>query len=132
MKVISGLVALISFISLSVTPSHHIGKVIVASSTTTIPVPTTSTTLAPPLVSKKDMEQWTLVAQCETHQRWHRINMEHGDGGLGILPWNWVHYGGLRFAPTAHEAEPEEQVWVAKRIQHGLPVPDQDGTCKAW
>jgi len=106
----------------------------VTTTTTTVvytPPSTTSTTTTTTLVTPEEMRKWTIVAQCETHQQWHRNGPIH-DGGLGILRWNWVHYGGLEYAPTAHEAEPEEQVAIAKRIQGRYKIPDQDGTCSPW
>jgi hypothetical protein len=99
--------------------------------TSTVRSTTTSTTLVSPAV----MDQWRLVAQCETHQNW-RFEGANWDGGLGISRTNWEFYGGRDFAPAPHFATPEEQVVIARRIQAraGVPdfVPDQDGTCRGW
>lgn len=107
--------------------------VVIATTTTSISVVTTTTEA--PLVSSLDMQKWTLVAQCETHQHWHRVGYVY-DGGLGIKPDNWVTYGGARFSKYPHLATPEQQVWVAKQIEtrHGIGwfVPDQNGECHAW
>lgn len=84
-----------------------------------------------PLVSPALMAAWTRVAQCETHQQWHRFGPWH-DGGLGMLRASWVHYGGLQFSPWPHQATPEQQVLIATRINAGYAIPDQDGQCRAW
>jgi hypothetical protein len=95
----------------------------------TAPVATTTTTTT--LVSQPVMAQWAKVAWCETHANWgHKGSVF--EGGLGIMPVNWVYYGGLQYAPHAWLATPEQQVAIAVKIQHGLPAPDQDGTCHAW
>jgi hypothetical protein len=96
---------------------------------------TTSTATTSTLVPQETMNKWALVAQCETHQNWSHPGPYY-QGGLGITPWNWLHYGGGRFAPHAFEATPQEQVWVAIHIQInngvGSYVPDQKGTCDPW
>jgi len=81
------------------------------------------------LIEPKVMHQWTRVYICETHN-WAQRG--HYAGGLGITQWNWEHHGGLRFAAVPYLATPEQQVYVATLIQHGLPVPDQKGDCHDW
>jgi predicted secreted protein len=93
--------------------------------TTSIPITTTT------LVSAIVMEKWTKVAWCETHGNWS-FNGSRYDGGLGIVPGNWIHFGGLQFAPAAHLATSEQQVVIARRIQGSEYVPDQNNTCSAW
>ena len=74
---------------------------------------------------------WYKVAWCETHTNWkHQGNIY--EGGLGILAYNWKHYGGTEYADHAWLATPIEQIKVAVKIQNGLPIPDQNGTCSAW
>lgn len=97
-----------------------------APATTTAPTTTTTT-----LVSAVTFSAWEKVAWCETHGDWSHYGAQY-DGGLGIMPVNWVAYGGLEFAPSAHEATPQQQVLIATRINEGYPIPDQDGTCTAW
>jgi hypothetical protein len=75
------------------------------------------------------MKAWNKVFLCETHN-WRQQGF-YG-GGLGITLWNWQHHGGLRFAASPWQATPEQQVYVARNIQHGLPVPDQKGACRDW
>jgi len=95
--------------------------------TTTVATPTTTTTLVP--LSK--MVEWGRVAHCETGGNWKHEGRMY-EGGLGILAWNWKQYGGTTYAPHAWQATPEQQVAIAMKIQHGLPTPDQNGTCGAW
>jgi hypothetical protein len=81
------------------------------------------------LVASQTMKAWHKVFLCETHN-WRQQGF-YG-GGLGITLWNWQHHGGLRFSRTPGQATPEQQVYVARNIQHGLPVPDQKGACRDW
>lgn len=83
-----------------------------------------------PLVAHSVMLEWDRVAVCETGGNW-RMEGPVYSGALGILNANWVRYGGRRFASDAGRATPEEQVWVAERINRGYPVPDQNG-CAKW
>ena len=83
-------------------------------------------------VTPQDMVAWQKVAHCETNGNWAAHDGEVFHGGLGIRPYNWVNYGGLFFAPHAYQASPKEQVFIAKKIQDGLPVPDQNGWCQGW
>ena len=82
------------------------------------------------LVSDYLMGKWSKVAWCETHSNWSRANNNY-DGGLGIMPINWITYGGLAYAPAAHLATPQQQVAIAIKI-NGNYIPDQDGSCRAW
>jgi len=82
-------------------------------------------------VTKQDMIQWGRVSICEMGGNW----TYHGpvySGGLGITNRNWIAYGGLKYAPNAGLATPEQQVAVAKRINTGYTVPDQHGCGKGW
>ena len=81
------------------------------------------------LVSAPVMKAWNRVYLCETHN-WRQQGTY--EGGLGITLWNWQHHGGLRFAKAPYLATAQQQVWVALRIQHGLPTPDQQGACRDW
>ena len=104
------------------------GQSSVAQAPKTAPTaPTTTTTLVAPSV----MAEWGKVAWCETNGNWQHQGWLY-EGGLGILHSNWAYYGGYKFANHAWLATPEQQVWVAMRIQNGLPTPDQNGTCAAW
>jgi hypothetical protein len=82
------------------------------------------------LVSDYLMGKWSKVAWCETHSNWSHAGYKY-DGGLGIMPINWITYGGLAYAPAAHLATPQQQVAIAIAI-NGSYIPDQDGRCRAW
>jgi hypothetical protein len=82
------------------------------------------------LVSDYLIGKWNKVAWCETHGRWSRAGYKY-DGGLGIMPINWITYGGLEYAPSAHLATPQQQILIAIRI-NGNFIPDQDGNCHPW
>jgi hypothetical protein len=100
--------------------------------TTTVPV------TVPPLVDAQTMALWERVAQCESHKNWSQVHQgwRSYSGALGIRNDVWVRFGGLQFGATAGNASPEEQVFIARRIQAhgGIPnyVPDQDGRCRSW
>jgi len=95
--------------------------------TTTAPTPQVQPVA---IVAPATMQAWTKVMECETGN-WHYPGPYY-QGGLGITPWNWVKFGGTEFAPTAYQATPAEQVFIAERIQGGNPVPDQAGSCHNW
>ena len=129
-----GLFGLIAFV-----PTHHphhastptatVTAADPTTTTTTEPVPTTTTTTEPPpLVSDAVMAEWAKVAMCEEGGNWH-VRGSAYSGGLGISNHNWVAYGGAQFAYSAADATPEQQVFVAERIQANPP--DQNG-CAAW
>jgi hypothetical protein len=86
-------------------------------------------TTAQPLVTALQMLQWTRVAICEEGGNWHVIGSKYS-GGLGITNVNWIAYGGLRFASNAGLATPQEQVFIAIRIQS--TPPDQNGCTGSW
>jgi hypothetical protein len=59
---------------------------------------------------------WDAIAQCETGGNWTSPGAKY-QGGLGIYYKNWKTFGGLKFAPTAGQATPEQQIVVAERIR---------------
>lgn len=62
---------------------------------------------------------WDALANCETGGKWNTVDPAGAQGyhgGLGIYQPNWIHYGGLEFAPNAGLATREEQITVAQRI----------------
>ena len=113
-------IALAVLSTLTVAPHHH-------AAAKTAPAPHIA--VKAQLVDATTMRKWSRVYICETHN-WAQRG--HYAGGLGITQWNWEHHGGLRFARAPYLANPEQQVYVATVIQHGLPVPDQTSTCKDW
>jgi Transglycosylase-like domain len=89
----------------------------------------------PPLVSALDMQQWSKVNTCETGGNWHTKGNIY-QGGLGILLTNWYEYGGYSLFGPEWSATPQQQVYIAKKIQaHGgfaNYVPDQYGCGTGW
>jgi len=85
-------------------------------------------------VSPEDVYRWNKVAWCESHANWSQVRYgSHSfSGALGIRNDVWIEYGGSKYGPTAGHATPIEQIRIAKRINGGGFVPDQDGTCSAW
>lgn len=58
---------------------------------------------------------WFAIARCESGMRWS-LNVGAFDGGLQFLPSTWIRAGGRRFARTAWQAAPAEQVIVAAHL----------------
>jgi len=133
----------------SSTTSEPKSKVIVAPTTTStiivqqvVPVappttvaPTPTTTVPPTTyaygVTPADVAAWTRVAICEEGGDWHVRGYKYS-GGLGILNTNWTYYSrGMGLPASAADATPIQQIAVAKRINAGYAVPDQNG-CAAW
>ena len=87
--------------------------------------------LVPPAI----MAKWRLVNICEEGGRWD-IRGPIYSGGLGITNVNWAAYGGQRLFGPAWKATPEQQVYIAIRIQRlngaGDFVPDQNGCGQGW
>jgi len=104
----------------------------------------TTTTVAhkPPVVHHKpsgwpwgvtatDLAQWSRVAMCEEGGNW-QVRGSLYSGGLGITNSNWRYFSrGMGFPANAADATPVQQVAVAKKINAGYGVPDQNG-CHAW
>ena len=89
-----------------------------------------------PLVSPALMAKWAKVNICEEGGRWD-VRGSLYSGGLGITNYNWQYFSrGLGFPVNAADATPEQQVFVAIRIQHlggsGDYVPDQYGCGHGW
>jgi len=97
----------------------------VAAQTTTAPA------AYPYGVTPADVVAWTRVAVCEEGGNWHVRGYKYS-GGLGILNYNWTYYSrGMGLPASAADATPIQQIAVAKRINAGYAVPDQNG-CAAW
>ena len=121
----SATMLLTSFFLLNISKDNHVVKHVLTNI-----VSQTYSKATVQLVSDYLMVKWNKVAWCETHSNWSRANNKY-DGGLGIMPINWITYGGLAYAPAAHLATPQQQVAVAIRI-NGNYIPDQDGNCRPW
>jgi uncharacterized protein YabE (DUF348 family) len=62
---------------------------------------------------------WDALANCESGGKWNTVDgagAQGYHGGIGIYQPNWVHYGGLEFAPNAGLATREEQIVIGQRI----------------
>ena len=77
-----------------------------------------------PLVSPAVMKAWAWVGWCETHDNWKMEGSMYA-GALGITRTNWISYGGQKFAVDAAHATPQQQAYIASRIQGPYPIPDQ-------
>lgn len=74
-----------------------------------------SALLAPAASAAPDSD-WDRLAQCESGGNWH-INTGNGYyGGLQFSAQTWNGFGGNEFAPLAHQASREEQIFVAERV----------------
>jgi len=112
----------------------------VAANTNNTVTTTTETTIVVPvvnvgLVPREVMLEWEQVAVCETGYNWESRGYQYS-GGLGITNHNWIEYGGRQFADNAADASPEEQVYIARKIEQGAGlgdyVPDQWGCGHGW
>ena len=112
----------------------------VAADTNNTVTTTTETTIAIPvvnvgLVPRSVVLKWEKVAVCETGYNWNSRGSWYS-GGLGITNHNWIEYGGGQFADNAADATPEEQVYIARKIEQGAGlgdyVPDQWGCGHGW
>jgi hypothetical protein len=96
---------------------------------------TTTTLFPPPLVSPDIMAKWQKVAQCEQGGNWHARGPVFS-GGIGISEVNWEQYGGLKLFGPLYAADPEQQVFIARKIQAAANVPnyipDQYGCGRGW
>jgi Transglycosylase-like domain len=83
-------------------------------------------------VTASDIVKWSRVNICEMGGgRWNFQGTIYS-GGLGIMNSTWVEHGGTFFASDAGYASKKEQIYVAKHIQGGYYVPDQNGCGKGW
>jgi hypothetical protein len=80
-------------------------------------------------VTPEEFREWSKVNVCEESGNWH-VEGDEYRGGLGISNRNWVIFGGLKFAPNAAVATPDEQIVVAEHIQPNPP--DQNGCDGGW
>ncbi|MDI3388840.1 transglycosylase family protein [Streptomyces sp. B-S-A8] len=59
---------------------------------------------------------WTCLAECESSGRWDANTGNGFYGGLQFHQPTWREHGGLKYAPRADLATPEEQVKVAEKV----------------
>jgi len=108
----------------------------VAADTNNTVTTTTETTIAIPvvnvgLVPRSVVLKWEKVAVCETGFNW-TLRGPLYSGGLGITNTNWIAYGGRQFANNAVDASPEEQIYIATKINSSGYIPDQGGCRYGW
>ena len=72
-------------------------------------------TVAVPAVAAP-ADVWDGVADCESGNRWSIDTGNGYSGGLQFLPATWRGFGGLQYAPAAHQATREQQIAVAERV----------------
>ena len=121
----------LSLVIMLVASSHLHSTVTVTHNKTSKEKPVVTTTTIPLGVTHEDMVKWSRVSICEMGGNWKYQGPIYS-GGLGIRNTNWVAYGGLKYAPNAGLATPEQQVAVAKTINAGYNVPDQNGCGRGW
>lgn len=81
----------------------------------TVAVGTAAALLAPTASAAPDSD-WDRLAQCESGGNWH-INTGNGYyGGLQFSAQTWRSFGGGQFAPYAHQATREQQIYVAEKV----------------
>ena len=83
------------------------------------------------LIPRETVLKWEKVAICETGANW-TLQGPIYSGALGIRNENWIAYGGLQFASNAELATPEEQIFIAQKIEGSSYVPDQNGCGQGW
>lgn len=77
-----------------------------------------SAALAPAASAAPDSD-WDRLAHCESGGNWS-INTGNGFyGGLQFGAATWNGYGGQEFAPYAHQATREQQIYVAEKVLAG-------------
>jgi len=70
------------------------------------------------------VQKWQRVAICEVDGNWAMKGPMFS--GIGFSNATWLQYGGARFAPSAGDATPLQQVAIAMRITRTW-IPDQYG-----
>lgn len=68
--------------------------------------------------------KWQRVAVCEVDGNWAMRGPIYS--GIGFSNATWVQYGGTRFAPTAGDATPLQQIAIGMKITRTW-IPDQYG-----
>jgi hypothetical protein len=92
--------------------------------------PSSSTSGAQPTVTPLEFAEWSRVAKCEEGGRWNVQGDQYS--GIGFLNTTWIAEGGLKYAPNAGLATPDEQILIAEKVEgYSGYVPDQ-GYCASW
>lgn len=70
----------------------------------------------PATASSRDRSVWDDIAMCESSGDWHINTGNHYYGGLQFWQPTWEQFGGLKYAPRADLATPEQQIAVAEEV----------------
>ena len=65
---------------------------------------------------------WAAIAACESGGNWSASTGNGFYGGLQFTEQTWLGYGGGRYAPTASQATPAQQIAVARQVLAGQGI----------
>ncbi|WP_437097692.1 transglycosylase family protein [Streptomyces flavidovirens] len=65
---------------------------------------------------------WSAVAECESGGDWNANTGNGFSGGLQFTQSTWSAYGGTQYAPSAHQATPQQQAAVADKVLQGQGI----------
>ena len=74
---------------------------------------------------------WSAIAACESGGNWSASTGNGFYGGLQFTEQTWLGYGGSRYAPSASQATPAQQITVARQVltsQASAPGPCAEQT----
>ena len=65
---------------------------------------------------------WAAIAACESGGNWSASTGNGFYGGLQFTEQTWLGYGGGRYAPSANQATPAQQIAVAQQVLAGQGI----------
>ena len=65
---------------------------------------------------------WAAIAACESGGNWSASTGNGFYGGLQFTEQTWLSYGGGRYAPSANQATPAQQIAVAQQVLAGQGI----------
>ncbi len=65
---------------------------------------------------------WAAIAACESGGNWSASTGNGFYGGLQFTEQTWLGYGGGRYAPSASQATPAQQIAVAQQVLAGQGI----------
>ena len=65
---------------------------------------------------------WAAIAACESGGNWSASTGNGFYGGLQFTEQTWLGYGGGRYAPSASQATPAQQIAVAQKVLAGQGI----------
>ncbi len=66
--------------------------------------------------------RWAAIAACESGGNWSASTGNGFYGGLQFTEQTWLGYGGGRYAPSANQATPAQQIAVAQQVLAGQGI----------